>query len=157
MTMTMTAPTQVTQIDFGTRVAKFVALRDKIKELNDAHKAKMKPYVDMLDTLNGVLLNHLNSVNTDSVRTEGGTAYRTLKKSATIADKSAFWAWVVTQAQWDLIDYKANAVAVEDHIATMTKAYEEDKANNPAPCPPPGINYTTHWEVGVRRPTGGAK
>lgn len=132
----MNAPVQ--PVDFNTRVAQYVKLRDKIKEIEDRHKAEIKPFKQALETLNGMLLDHLNQVGGDSVASASGTVYKKLTKSASIADKSAFWAWVVANADWDLIDYKANVTAVRDFIGSNG-------------TPPPGVNYTEAYDVGVRR------
>lgn len=125
-------------LDLNKRVGQYVQLRDKIKELDDAHKEKMAPYRETLEQLNCALLAHLNNIGGDSVRTESGTVYKTEKKSASLADKSAFWAFVSTGGDWELLDWKANAPAVARYI-------EEHSAL------PPGVNYSVTHVVGVRR------
>lgn len=124
--------------DINTRVAQYVALRDLIKAKNDAHKKAMKPANDTLEQLNSVLLAHLNSVGVNSASTDGGTVYRTEKKSAGLADAQAFMDFVIANNAWDLLDRKANVTAVEDYITT----------NN---APPPGVNWSSTFVVGVRR------
>jgi phage tail tube protein FII len=124
--------------DIGKRVEQYVMLRDKIKKLDDEHKEKMKIFRETLEKLNGVMLAHLNDMNGESVRTDAGTVYRTEKKSASIADGDAFMRYVVGEEAWDLLDRKANVTAVADFI-------EEHKS------PPPGVNFTTAFVVGVRR------
>jgi hypothetical protein len=125
-------------LDINKRVGQYVALRDKINEIKEKHKAELAPYNEALDQLNSLLLDHLNSVGGDSVKTASGTVYKTGKKSATIADKTAFWAWVVANGDWDLLDYKANANAVAEHVEKNGTL-------------PPGVNLTTNNLVGVRR------
>lgn len=124
--------------DINKRVDQYVRLRDEIKHLDDEHKLKMAPYRETLEQLNGALLGYLNSIGGDSVRTEAGTVYKTEKKSATLADKSAFWSYVVLTGDWDLLDWKANAPAVAAHI----------EKNNALP---PGVNFNVSHVVGVRR------
>ena len=126
--------------DFDKFVEKFVRLRDKISELEGKQKEEIAPYKDMLEKLSGIMLEHLNQISADSVRTSAGTVSRLSKHTATIADMSAFWTWVVTQGNFDFIDKKANAVAVREFI-------EEHKT------PVPGVNFSTRQTVGVRRPT----
>jgi hypothetical protein len=92
----------------------------------------------MLDKLNAVLLEHLNVINGESVRTDTGTVYRTEKKSAGLADPDAFMRYVIGNEAWDLLDRKANVTAVSDFI-------EENNS------PPPGVNFSTTYVVGVRR------
>lgn len=125
-------------IDIGTRIEKYIALRDKIKSMEDEFKKTISPYKDALETLNGMLLHHLNTINADSSSTRAGTVYRTAKKSATLSDAAAFRRFVIGGEHWDLADWKANASAVEEFINTNES-------------PPPGVNFTTHHVVGVRR------
>jgi hypothetical protein len=119
-------------------VAQYVQLRDRLKLADDAHKEKTKPAREFLEKLNNDILSALNKVGGDSIKTPHGTAYRTEKKSATIADGEMFRGYVTDNALFDLVDWKANATAVAAHI-------DEHKV------PPPGVNYTTTFVVGVRR------
>ena len=119
-------------------VSQYVRLRDKIKEADDAHKAKLKDAKDHLESLNNTLLERLNQVGGESVKTSSGTVYRTTRRTASIADGEAFRQFVINNEAFDLVDWKANALAVDDFI-------KEEKA------PPPGVNFTTAFTVGVRR------
>lgn len=124
--------------DIAKRVEQFVKLRDLIKQKNDEHKKLMKPYNETLEQLNALLLAHLNGLNGNSVATDAGTVYRTEKKTASLADAEAFMEFVIANGAYDLLDRKANVTAVEDHI----------KEHN---APPPGVNFTSTFTVGVRR------
>lgn len=119
-------------------VSQYVRLRDKIKEADDAHKAKLKDAKEHLENLNNTLLDRLNQVGGESVKTSSGTVYRTTKRSASIADGDAFRQFVINNEAFDLVDWRANPNAVDDFI-------KEEKA------PPPGVNFATHFVVGVRR------
>lgn len=119
-------------------VSQYVRLRDKIKEAEDAHKAKLKNAKEHLENLNNTLLDRLNQLGGDSVKTQHGTVYRTTRRSATIADGDAFRQFVITNEAFDLVDWRANANAVDDFI-------KEQQA------PPPGVNFSTAFTVGVRR------
>lgn len=134
-TPTTTAPVQV---PIETRVDQYVRLRDLIKEKDDAHKKALAPYRETLEKLNNMLLNELNQIGGDSVNTKSGTVYRTTKKSASIEDGDAFMRHVIGSEAWELIDRKANVKAVEDFV----------EANGDLP---PGIKWSTHQVVGVRR------
>jgi hypothetical protein len=137
-------------IDFNTRVGQYVKLRDKIKEIKEAHKLQLAPYVETLEQLNGILLDHLNQISADSTVTASGTVYRTEKKSASIADADVFWGWVVQHKDVrDYIDIKANVTAVEEHIKAMEKLAQSDPTI--VPSAPPGVNWSSRYEVGVRR------
>lgn len=125
-------------VDINMRVEQYVALRDEIKRLNDEHKKKMEPYNELLARFNGELLQHLQTINSESVRTKSGTVYRTDKKSASLVDAEAFMKFVIANNEFDLLDRKANSTAVEEFI----------KATG---APPPGANFTITHVVGVRR------
>jgi hypothetical protein len=122
---------------FDDLVQLYIKLRDKIKEADDAHAAKMKPSKAYLERLNSALLAGLNATGQDAAKTPYGTAYRSSRKSASIADGTVFREFVIANQYWDLLDWKANATAVADFIASGS--------------PPPGINFTTTFTAGVRR------
>jgi hypothetical protein len=126
-------------IDVGHYIGKYLQLRDKVKAIKDKHKAELKPYQDAMETLEAMFLKHLNAVGSDSSATKGvGTVYRTTKRSATIQDVTEFRKFVQENDAWDLVEFKANAPAVADFIETSA-------------APPPGVNFSQHFEVGVRR------
>lgn len=133
MTGTPTPPDNIDEL-----VGQFVKLRDRLKEADDAHKAKTKGGRDYLEQLSGKLLERLNEIGGENVKTKAGTAYRTTRRSATIADGGAFRSFVIENEAFDIVDWRANANAVDDFI----------KAEG---SPPPGINFTTAFTVGVRR------
>lgn len=132
------APVTPKVIDLGTRIEQYVKLRDMIKEKDDAHKKVMEPYRDALEKLNNLLLDHLNTIGGDSVKTEHGTVYRTVKKSASLEDADAFMKHVIKGEHWELLDRKANKTAVE--------AYVDENG-----VLPPGVKWSSISQVGVRR------
>ena len=119
-------------------VGKYVKLRDTIKLADDAHELKLEKAKAYLKALNAALLDKLNAVGGDSVATPHGTAYRTTRRSASIADGAVFRDFVIENEAYDLVDWKANAPACDDYLKS-----EGDL--------PPGINLTTAYTVGVRR------
>lgn len=143
MTDQTTAPAAPpTQIDMEKRIGQFVKLRDLKTELEARHKEELKPINEAMEQLKEVLAAGMDALNIDNAKTACGTASFTTKASAGLADKSAFWTYVVTQAAWELLDYKANVTAVKEHI---------EKNNGQAP---PGVNYSAFRDVNIRRPTG---
>lgn len=124
---------------FEHRVAQYVKLRDIKKAKEKAHKAEMERYDTALSLLNKTLLDMLRATKQDSANVRGiGTVYKTTKKSATIADKDAFKRHVIGAEDYDLLDWRCNVTAAEAFIT-------ENKTT------PPGVNWSTLVEVGVRR------
>jgi hypothetical protein len=124
--------------DVNTRIAQYVALRDLIKEEDDAHKEKMASKRQILEQLGNLIMRHLQDQNVESMRTDAGTAYLTSKKSASLADADAFMKHVLATGDFDLLDRRANVTAVEDYITTHGVA-------------PPGVNWSVANAIGIRR------
>lgn len=119
-------------------VAQMVKTRDRLKEADDAHKEKTKVAREYKERLENALLAKLNDIGGESVKTAHGTVYRTTRRTASIADGEVFRKFVIAQNAFDLVDWKANANAVDDFIKG-------------AGSPPPGVNFNTAFTVGVRR------
>jgi hypothetical protein len=130
-------------MDFEKRISQYVALRRRIKELDDAHAEKMRPMREALDTLNVCLLDMLKATKQDNAKTPAGTAYKKTTASATIADMGSFRRHVIGAQDFDLVDWRANPVAVRKFI-------EENEAV------PPGVTFVEKTDVGVRAANGKA-
>ena len=120
-------------------VGQYVKLRDTIKEADDAHKARTEPAKAYLEKLNGAMLEKLSELGLENAKTKFGTAYKTVKKTATIADGQVFRDYVIENQAYDLVDWRANATAVSVFL-------DANKGELP-----PGVNYGTFVQVGVRR------
>jgi hypothetical protein len=119
-------------------VARYILVRDKIKAAEEAHKEKLKPVKEILETLGNQLLGTLNDIGGDSIKTEHGTAYRIEKNTASLEDPAAFQDHVIANEQFDMLDWKANVKAVQDYITEYGET-------------PPGVKYSTMFTIGVRR------
>lgn len=119
-------------------VKNYVAIRDRIKELNEAHDAAMKPYIEVQNALTAKLQEVLETADAQSIKTSEGTVYASTRYSASLADPKAFMDYVIENKQFDLMDRKANATAVRDFV--------EVKGS-----PPPGVNLSAIRTIGVRR------
>jgi hypothetical protein len=135
--------------DLEKRVGQYVKLRDHIKALKAKHEEELAKPNALLENLNGILIDYLNKNNTLSARTAAGTVGRRTKRNTTISDKSAFWTYVVTQGDFDMIDYKANPNSVEQYILKQAERAKTDPTVEVGP--PPGVNYSVRYEAGVTR------
>lgn len=134
----MTNQTNTPTIPIGTRIEQYIKLRDLIKERDDAHKQAMQPYREALEKLNGLMLDYLTQIGGDSVKSDAGTVYRTMKRSASLEDPDQFMRHVIGGEHWELLDRKANLSGVEAWV----------KENGVLP---PGVKLTSMQVVGVRR------
>jgi len=127
-------------IDMDLRAGQFVKLRDMKAEIEERHKDELAPIKQAMDDLKELMKKGLDALAAESVKTSSGTVSFTTKSSAAIADMDAFWTYVVTTGQFELLDRRANVTAVRDHIVNQKN-------------PVPGVNYTEYRDIGVRRPT----
>lgn len=119
------------------QVAKYLEIRDLIKELDDAHDAKLKPLREIQERVAGWLQEFMDRTGIDAVKTKHGTAYTTTRYSATLPDPEAFMQFIVAHGKFELLDRRANLTAVKDYV-------EENKSL------PPGCNLTPFKKVNVR-------
>lgn len=127
-------------LDLNKLIDHYVQLRDRKRLMESQHKEALKPFNALMEEIEGRLLKHMHDTGATSIATPGGSAYQTTKKSATIKDGSAFRTFVVSNQKFELVDWRANAIAVFDFI-------KESGGQ-----PPPGVNASTYVSVGVRRP-----
>ncbi len=126
------------QVDLRTLTDQVIRLRDAISAADDAHKEKMKSYREKLHEMENLLLAELNKLNVDKFGSDKGTVFKSVRKSATIADGSVFRDYIINNEMWDLVDWRANATAVAEHITEHH-------------VPPPGVNFSAVTTVNVRR------
>ena len=69
-------------------VGNYVKLRDKIKAVDAAFKERTEKARQLLEEANLAILGRLQALKAQNVKTAHGTAYRTTRKSATVADGS---------------------------------------------------------------------
>lgn len=119
------------------QIAKYLEIRNLMKELDDAHDAKLKPLREIQERIAGWLQEFMDSSGSEAIKTKHGTAYTTTRYSATLPDPEAFMQFVIAQGKFELIDRRANTTAVKDYV-------EENRAL------PPGCNLTPVKKVNVR-------
>lgn len=124
--------------NFEILVEQYVRLRDTLKKADEDHKEKTRAAREYKEQLEAKLLAKLNDAGGDSVKTKEGTVYRTTRRSASVADGDTFRKYVISNELFDLVDWRANAPAIAEFI-------------DDAGAPPPGVNFSTSFTVGVRR------
>lgn len=119
-------------------VAKYIAIRDRRREIKKSFDTEDKELRDVQELLAGRLRMFMDENKLENLKTAHGTCYTTTQFSASLADPDAFMAYVVANQKFDLLDRRANATAV--------KAFVEVHHS-----PPPGCNLSAIQQVGVRR------
>lgn len=130
--------------DMEKRVAQYVQLRDFIEVTAKRHEEELKRPKETLQKLGSVIQKFLDENNIESVKTDGGTAYKSIRYTATVSDPDAFMRFVIGGEHFELLERRASALAV--------KAFVEENKELPT-----GVNLNALSTIGVRRPPGQPK
>lgn len=119
-------------------IAKYLEIRDKRDALKAEHAKEIKRFNDALAKVEEHFLKHFNEAGEESTKTAAGTAYRTVRTSAKVADRDAFLAFVMESGDLNFLENRVNKTAVEEYMK------EHDTL-------PPGVDVTRAVTVNIRR------
>lgn len=131
----MTEETRDLTIDEVTR--RYLLVRDEKAQLDKAHKNRMKKYDETLAKLENKLMQMLEQIGAESVRTNHGTPYRSLKESFTVASRDDYLDFIREHDAWELLDARVSK--------TAAKQFKEEHGDLPA-----GVNYRAVHTINVR-------
>lgn len=120
-------------------IGMYVELRDTKTAMKAEYEAKVAGTQAKLDKIEAKLLEVFTTTGMDSVKTELGTAYRSVRTTVSVADRDAFMTHVKEHGDWSLMEVRAAKAAVEQY-----KAANEDTL-------PPGLNWRAEAVVNFRR------
>lgn len=119
-------------------VARYVKLRDaKAKIVNEA-KEKTAKIDEVLKKLEAFLLTHFQETGAEAVRTKAGTAYKSVKTSATVADWDQVLAFIRENEMWQMLERRVSKDAVQQFVEEHNDL-------------PPGVNWREEIAVNIRR------
>jgi hypothetical protein len=119
-------------------IGKYIAIRDKKDQIKAEYDQKVLAIDEALVKIENALLRTLQNTGVESVRTDFGTAYISVRNSCTTADKQAFLDYIRTNEDWGLLDARPMKSAVEQ--------YQEEHGDIP-----PGLNWRSEQVVRIRR------
>jgi hypothetical protein len=123
-------------------VSAYVATRDELREKQRAFKVEEKGLDDTLERISMWLRDKADELGVDSFKTQGGTAFRSVKTSYRVATGGwdQFIGWVKANDAFQCLEKRVAKVATKEiHDATGEV--------------PPGIDYITEVEMDIRRPS----
>lgn len=120
-------------------VSLYIRLRDKKAAMKSEFDASIAPLNEKMDKLEAKLLDVFNKTGMDSVKTEFGTAYTTVRTTASIADREVFMNFVKDNEEWALLEIRAAKAAIEQFRSANDDAL------------PPGVNMREERVVNIRR------
>lgn len=120
-------------------VQTYIKIREKKSQLKAEYEAGIAKYDAVQDKIEALLLQRFGEMGVDSVKTAAGTAYTSVRSSATVADWEAFREFLDHQEDpYVFVERRVSKVAVEQY-----KAANEDL--------PPGVNWSETRTVNFRR------
>ena len=119
-------------------VAKYVELREKKANLKSEYDMQVAPIEAKMAKIEGKLLEVLDQTGGKSFRTPHGTAYVSVRTTASVADRETFFEFVKQNEEWPLLQ-----------VAVVKSAVEQYKSVNQEL--PPGINWREERVVNIRR------
>lgn len=120
-------------------VSLYIQLRDKKAQMKAEFDAQVAPVQEKMDKLEAKLLDVFNQTGMDSVKTEFGTAYSTVRTSASVADRDVFMDYVKANEEWALLEVRVSKTAVDQFRSANDNEL------------PPGVNIREERVVNIRR------
>ncbi len=118
----------------------YIGLRDKKSTIKAAFEAEEKLLNEKLDKIGAWIKEQADAQGVTSFKTKHGTAFLSTTDFANVADWDAVLNFIQANGAYDMLEKRVSKKAVRAWIDN-TKAV------------PPGINFGTRVDVGVRRPS----
>lgn len=119
-------------------VGKYIELRDRKAVFKAEYDQKVSKLDQALEKIEAILLKTFDDTGMESVRTDAGTAYKSVRTSTSVADRDIFLGFVRDNDAWELLETRAAKKAVEEYVAANEEL-------------PPGVNMRSEVTVNVRR------
>lgn len=129
--------TSKVKLDQLTKV--YVKIRDKRSELSAKFKEEDERLKSQQDTIKKALLNYCKEENVDSVRTEHGVFYRSVRTRYWTNDWESMHQFIVEHNVPQLLDKRINQTNIKDFLS-----------ENPE-LSPPGLNIDSEFSIAVRK------
>jgi hypothetical protein len=130
---------KITELDDVSLLKLFIALRDRRAQRKAAYDEDDAGDKDKQNKIEVEFLRRFQDRGIDNVSARDvGTAYRSTRSSATVADWDAFLEHVLSNEAWEMLERRVNKTAIEQF-----KSVNDDL--------PPGVNWAETQVVNFRR------
>lgn len=110
-------------------VHRFIQVRDKKSQMKAAFEAQAAKLTELQDKIEALLLVRFEELGVTSMKTAHGTAYTSVRASASVADWDAVLTFIKDSGTYELLERRVSKTAVEQY-----KSAHDDL--------PPGINWS---------------
>ena len=119
-------------------VETYIALRDKRDTIKQSFKIKDDAFKGGMDKIEAELMGRLNKQGLDSIGAVHGTAYKSTRTNANIADWDAFTAYITESGDVNMLQKRANKTTVTEFLEAHGEL-------------PPGITLRNESSINIRR------
>lgn len=119
-------------------IQKYIQLRDKVKEIKEAHKKQLEPYDQVMEQVEGKLMHALNTAGVDSMKADTGTVFKSTETSVSVGNWQETFKYIHDNQLWDLFEARVNKTAALSVIQETGQ-------------PIPGVKVTQAEVLRVRR------
>lgn len=133
MTDSVVSESKVEQI-----VERYIQMRDRKAQMKKEYEASVKDIDMAMERVENHLQSLMNTLGVESLRTSHGTAYQTIRTSATVADWEMTLGWIRAHEHWAMLEKRVSKTFVDDYRS------EHDDL-------PPGVNWTEARTVNIKR------
>lgn len=119
-------------------VSAYIKLRDQKTAVKTRHSEELAPINSKMYRLESWLLNQLNSSGSESVRTDAGTVYKSVRTSAKVEDWDVVLDYILANNLTHMLEKRVSKAAVEEFVEAQGEA-------------PPGVSINREVCVNIRR------
>jgi hypothetical protein len=121
-------------------VKSYIQVRSKKSQLKKEYENEVARYDELQDKIEALLLQRFGEMGIESIRTDEGTAYVSVRTTTSLADWDVYKAFCAKQEDpYGYLERRVNKAAIEQY-----KSANDDQL-------PPGINWSATRTVNFRK------
>ena len=121
----------------------YIKMREKKAELSQELEAKISDMDEKMKTVKSGILEHMKEIGADSLRTDAGTVYRTVRTTYSTNDWDSMNKFILEHSVPELLEKRIHQ--------TNMKAFLEEHPD----VLPPGLNANMEYSVTIKRSKNG--
>jgi len=120
-------------------IDRYIQIRAAKEQLAKKQKADNARINNVLEKIEKLLMNQMEQLGSDSIKTKAGTCYRSIRTSVKVEDRDCFLDFVKSNEAWELLESRAAKSNVEQFLEQHQDI-------------PPGLSIRRDAVVNIRRP-----
>ena len=121
-------------------IDRYVQIRAAKEQLAKKQKADNARINTVMEKIERVLMEQMEQIGSDSIKTKAGTCYRSIRTSVKVEDRDSFLDFVKSNEAWELLESRAAKSNVEQFLEQHQDI-------------PPGLSIRRDAVVNIRRPS----